>query len=303
MSELKLNTAAVCGLAAIKPETLRTWERRYQAVAPERDESGRRQYSEEDVSRITMLVRLVRDGHAIGQIAQLQDEDLARLANKAVNTVRSDESSFVRGVIEAIDDMNIVEMHRRISAVLHSHPPLTAYNSFIIPLLQRIGDRWENGELSVAQEHILSNAIRQQLSAMPAQFSTIFGKQPVLISTPVGELHELGSLMAGHIAAYCGYPIIQLGPNTPIEDLAMLARQTDAAAVALSLVATDHIYNAEIQVRNLEQLLPETVELWIGGSAAQLLAETSRIRIFQDLVTFEQFLKNLGATGSRPQAK
>ncbi|RED52310.1 MerR family transcriptional regulator [Aestuariispira insulae] len=298
MSDVKLNTSAVCSIAEIKPETLRTWERRYQAVAPQRDESGRRQYSETDVNRISMLVRLVQDGHAIGQVAQLEDEDLARLADKAVKTVRSAESSFVRGIIEAIDEINIVEMHRRISAVLHSHPPLTAYSNFIIPLLQRIGDRWEKGELSVAQEHILSNAIRQQLSAMPAQFSTIFGKQPVLISTPVGELHELGSLMAGHIAAYCGYPIIQLGPNTPIEDLAMLARQTDAAAVALSLVAREHLRQAEIQVRNLECLLPETVELWIGGCAAQELAGTGRLRIFRDLVTFEQFLKDLDATRS-----
>jgi len=67
---------AVARLTGIPPDTLRVWERRYDLVRPLRSEGGGRLYSQEDVTRLGLIKRLVDSGHAIGTIAELTLEQL-----------------------------------------------------------------------------------------------------------------------------------------------------------------------------------------------------------------------------------
>jgi len=67
---------AVSRLTGIPPDTLRVWERRYDLVRPLRSEGGGRLYSQEDVTRLSVIKRLVDSGHAIGTIAELSLEQL-----------------------------------------------------------------------------------------------------------------------------------------------------------------------------------------------------------------------------------
>ncbi len=67
---------AVARLTGIPPDTLRVWERRYDLVKPLRSEGGGRLYSQEDVTRLGLIKRLVDSGQAIGTIAELTLEQL-----------------------------------------------------------------------------------------------------------------------------------------------------------------------------------------------------------------------------------
>jgi DNA-binding transcriptional MerR regulator len=81
---------AVSRLTGIPPDTLRVWERRYDLVQPVRSEGGGRLYSQEDVTRLTLIKRLVDSGHAISTIAGLTVEQLqeriaeTRIADQSV---------------------------------------------------------------------------------------------------------------------------------------------------------------------------------------------------------------------------
>jgi len=74
---------AVARLTGISPDTLRIWERRYDIVEPERTPKGGRLYSQQDVTRLTMIKTLVDQGHAISTVANLSVEELNRRLNMA----------------------------------------------------------------------------------------------------------------------------------------------------------------------------------------------------------------------------
>jgi DNA-binding transcriptional MerR regulator len=74
---------AVARLTGISPDTLRIWERRYDIVEPERTPKGGRLYSQQDVTRLTMIKTLVDQGHAISTVANLSAEELNRRLNMA----------------------------------------------------------------------------------------------------------------------------------------------------------------------------------------------------------------------------
>ncbi len=74
---------AVARLTGISPDTLRIWERRYDIVEPQRTPKGGRLYSQQDVTRLTMIKTLVDQGHAISTVASLSVEELNRRLNAA----------------------------------------------------------------------------------------------------------------------------------------------------------------------------------------------------------------------------
>ncbi|MFT4548450.1 MAG: DNA-binding transcriptional MerR regulator [Verrucomicrobiales bacterium] len=71
--------SVVARKTGLTPANLRVWERRYQAISPKRSKSGRRQYSEEDVTRLRLLKDLAQLGHPVRATASLQIEELAKL--------------------------------------------------------------------------------------------------------------------------------------------------------------------------------------------------------------------------------
>ncbi len=76
-------SGAAARLAGLSPETLRVWERRYNLSNTERSERGQRLYSAEQVRKLSLLKQLVDQGHAIGVLALMPDNQLQELANAA----------------------------------------------------------------------------------------------------------------------------------------------------------------------------------------------------------------------------
>ncbi|MCG6897071.1 MAG: MerR family transcriptional regulator [Thiocapsa sp.] len=67
---------AVSRLTGVPADTLRVWERRYGVVCPVRSDSGARLYGQNDVSRLTLIKRLVDRGDAISSVASLSLDQL-----------------------------------------------------------------------------------------------------------------------------------------------------------------------------------------------------------------------------------
>ena len=76
MSPRRYPIRAVARLTGLPLDTLRAWERRYEAVVPERGPRGR-QYTEAQVERLRLLKEAVDQGHAIGTVARQDTSALA----------------------------------------------------------------------------------------------------------------------------------------------------------------------------------------------------------------------------------
>jgi methanogenic corrinoid protein MtbC1 len=138
----------------------------------------------------------------------------------------------------------------------------------IAPLLQKLGDLWSEGSVKPVHEHMASSIIRTFLGEI-LLLSDIPSSAPNLIATtPVGQLHELGALMAAVAATSDGWRTTYLGPNLSAEEITSGANQTHARVVALSIVYPADDPRLVGELERLSRYLSDDIVLIVGGRAA-----------------------------------
>jgi methanogenic corrinoid protein MtbC1 len=289
-------------MTGISLDTLRAWERRYEAVRPERGERGRL-YRGRDVRRLMLLKELVASGHAIGQIASLPDARLEQLLQGASLTPErgaAGETGLTPAPLEplfaAIEEFDAESLDREFGKLALAHPSRTLVHEVVHPLLRRLGDGWEEGKFSVAQEHLVSAALRNLLGGMMRLYSSPRASAAVLLTTPSGELHEFGILCAALLAAGGGLRPVYLGPNLPPAEICEAARKASATAVILG-VSTNSTMLVD-EVKAIARGLPPGTELWVGGREG-VLAEDRRRRRWTWVAGFRELEKQLARIGAR----
>jgi len=281
-SQLARHTIAVVSRqTGITQLLLRAWERRYEAVVPERTSTGRRLYTDEDVKKLRLLRLLTEAEHRISDVASLSTPELEGLAAEIVpvpvpaprpTDAEAAPDRLLGEALQAVADMDAATLERvlRHASVVLSRPVLR--RELIEPLLVEIGERWRVGSLRVAHEHLATAIIRTFLanlrnSAAPA------GAPAMVAATPSGQLHELGALITASQAAEAGWNVYYLGANLPAEDIAATALEKGARLVALSLVYPGGDPATGEQLRTLRQALGADVTLLVGGASASSYAD------------------------------
>lgn len=258
---------SVARLTGISIDTLRAWERRYQAVVPERGERGRL-YRDSHISRLRTLDALVRRGHAIGTIAHLKDRQLESLLDEpeaappaaARAPQRRSTTIDLTDLMHALDRLSLPEIDAALSRAATILPAREFIADMVLPLLRELGVRWQAGTLTPAQERVVSALVRTVLGGLLR--TTPAGSGPsVVFATPSGEFHELGLLAGAVLAAQAGFKVIYLGPDLPAEEIASAANQASAAAIVIGVTVTD----ARPPVTSVLKLAPKA-ELFVGGS-------------------------------------
>ena len=259
---------AVARITGLTIDTLRAWERRYEAVVPARDGRGR-MYTDADVARLITLAELVKRGHGIGTIAALGERELARLVEGA-ETHRATTNLPVAcadlvPLTSALDRYDLEAIDATLNRYAIVLPPRDLVFAVILPLLQEVGRRWEAGRLRPAQEHVISSIVRSVLGGLLRSAVRPHASPKIVFATPAGERHELGLLSAALLAASAGYGIVYLGQDLPAADIVHAATTAGARIVLVSLTNPNASTRGEI--RRLADL-PPGMELWIGGPAA-----------------------------------
>ncbi len=261
------------GLSA---HVIRSWEKRYGAVEPERTATNRRLYSEEQIERLQLLRQITLAGQSIGYVAQLPTEQLRQLAAgsfarepQPVRSVVSPPASnaFLEDCITAVkslDGRGLEQILKQAETTLGTQGMLQRVAA---PLAQDIGSLWRDGTITAAHEHFASAVLRTYLAHAARPFA-LGGNEPVLVvATPTGQLHELGALLVGALAANLGWHVTYLGASLPAPEIAGAARQNRARAVALSLVYPEDDPGMERELTRLHELLPSQVKVVAGGRA------------------------------------
>jgi MerR family transcriptional regulator, light-induced transcriptional regulator len=186
---------AVAKITGLSLDTLRAWERRYQAVVPERSDRGR-QYGPAQIERLLLLGELVRKGHAIGGIASLADQELKNLlaeqpCQPTIEWEPLAQISLVLSAIESFDPVQATDELSRLAAVLS---PRDLVYQVAVPLMREAGRRYHNGVFAIAQEHMLSQMLRNLLGSLIRLFRPSSGAMKMVLATPADEAHEFGIL-------------------------------------------------------------------------------------------------------------
>jgi MerR family transcriptional regulator, light-induced transcriptional regulator len=259
---------ATAKITGISLDTLRAWERRYQAVVPERFGRGR-QYGPEQIERLLLLRRLVQKGHAIGGIAALADQELKDLltAQPSQETPGPEPPrDMLAPVLRAIDSFDSVRAADELSRLAAVLAPRDLIYQVAVPLMLEVGTRWHSGAFSIAQEHLVSQMLRNLLGGMLHLFRPSRPAMKMVFATPAGESHEFGILAAAMLASLAGIEPVYLGPNLPALAIADAAWRVSARVILLGITLATEITADD--VRGVAEAMPENVELWIGGASS-----------------------------------
>ena len=254
---------AVARLTGVSIDTLRAWERRYQAIVPERGERGRI-YRDTHLARLKRLARLVQSGHAIGTIAQLTDQQLARLAATTHATATENPVPPVRldELMLALDHFDLTALDAELSRFSAVLPPEALIHGVVLPLLRELGRRWAAASLTPAQEHLVSAIVRTVLGGL-LRTAAPGGKPTVIFATVEGERHELGLLAGAVLCARAGFKVMYLGADLPVDDIAAAANDAKAAAIVVSFTVVD----ARASLTRLRKRAPRPT-VFVGGPKA-----------------------------------
>ena len=125
----------------------------------------------------------------------------------------------------------------------------------ILPYLRTLGDRWRDGDASVAQEHFATGLLRARLLGLARGWDRGAGPR-ALLACPSGEHHDLGLIILGLALRDRGWRVTFLGPDTPIETLAAAADQLAPDAVVLSSLAREPLAAAEAEIARMASSRP-----------------------------------------------
>jgi len=269
------------GLSA---HVIRIWEQRYGAVKPQRTQTNRRLYSQEEVERLVLLREMTQAGHNIGLIAQWPTEKLREMAGEAGTTnilagrpLTEPASSAELLIDDCATAMKSLDAHGFEAALKRGAlnlGTLGLIQRVIAPLAQRVGELWINGTITAAHEHLATDVIRNFLSRAAKSFGETKNAPVLLVATPSGQLHELGALLVAAMAANLGWQVTYLGASLPAPEIAGAARQSRARAVALSLVYPEDDPSLANELKLLRELLPAEVMLLAGGRAMPAYRDT-----------------------------
>jgi DNA-binding transcriptional MerR regulator len=296
---LRYPIRAVSRLTGLSVDTLRAWERRHAVVTPIRDERGRL-YSEADVERLSLLHQLVERGHAIGRVASLGTEELRALRSRGPDTLPylgpAPAPLDLTPLLEATERYDGQALRRELARLAAILPARSLARQVALPLLRRVGEAWHAGKVSAAQEHLVTAELRALIGSLARLHAVSDGAPRLILTTPPGEHHEMGTLAAALLASGSGFLACYFGPDLPAADVIAAARRIAPRAVVLGYTGATGGAEAVQALVQVARGLPAGVECWIGGpgaaSAAGALAGT-RALLLEDLDAYEHHLARL----------
>ena len=294
MNTLSFSISAVERDTGLSKDVLRMWERRYGFPVPERDANGERAYPAEQVERLRLIKRLMDQGHRPGKLLALPAEDLPGLAPRNTRPAHSEAASVDADGLEEM--LRLIKQHegngymQALQQRLARQGLQRFVQDIVAPLTQRVGEAWEQGRFEVFEEHLFTEltkrVLRQAIAALPRGA----GKPRVLLTSVPDEQHILGLLMVEALFALEGAECIPLGTQMPLTEISRAAQAHRADIVTLSFSAAYPSRQLPELLQQLRQLLPPTVELWIGGAGVMRTNPPIGIRQFSSL---EQGLQSL----------
>lgn len=294
-----LSIGTLSAATGIPIDTIRTWERRYGFPVAERKPSGHRVYALSTVPRLRRIAQVIARGHRAAEVVPASDAALEALmaALGPASRVQSmpvpvalgaTPTGKPSGLLDAVRAFDGERLKASFQADWARLGPLEFLEQRAAPFLTAVGNAWAEQDLDVRHEHFASSVLGDFLAAVRLPLEDRARGPLAVLATLPGELHGLGLDMSALVFAMAGWRTLLLGVDTPVVDIAALAREAPVAAVALSQVK-QRTRADTVAVRTLRQRLPRHVALIIGGAAAP--RGQRGVEVMPDLTALDRWLQ------------
>ncbi len=237
----KYRIQAVSEATGVPTATLRAWERRYGVPAPKRAGNQYRLYSEEDVALIRRMALLCSQGTAPSQAAKIVMAESQRpppipfVPHSEAPRQVDPYAEAVDRILAAAANYDSWALDREIQKGLYLGPALTVFQRVFAPAMRRLGQQWEQGTSSVAEEHLASQALMGAVRNIVRLSQRPDAESQILLGCVDGEGHELPLYGVAILAAQNGWRPMVLGASTPPDAVAASVESANPEAVGLSM--------------------------------------------------------------------
>jgi len=179
---------------------------------------------------------------------------------------------------------------------------LDFYEKILIPVLYKIGDQWENGEIDVATEHVCSNAVNNLIDLINQQntkknLKNHRNTRSIVLSTPEGELHSIGCKIIDSLLLEKGYDVYNITSPLPTNSIESYLDNTNPGVILISVTLEENINSAIRLVYEIRKSFQTPII--VGGNALKF-ASKSQIqqlekydKIYLDLEYLSDIINNV----------
>jgi methanogenic corrinoid protein MtbC1 len=234
----------------------RAWETRYGLLSPNRTKGGFRLYGPEDVERVlAMRANLDRGLSAAEAARQALSE-----SHEGTPPLLSDAGNELDAALSRFDEAGAQGVLDRLFGSVSVD---AALREVVIPYLHAVGEGWQRGEISIAQEHFASNVVRGRLMALARGWGRGSGPLAVLACAE-DEQHDIPLVLFGLLLRTYGWRIAYLGADTPLPSLVQAVRELSPSAVVVSGTTQGSLDRQSAGLQEVALHAP----LYIAGTAA-----------------------------------
>lgn len=278
--------------------TIRAWENRYQLICPVRSSGGHRLYTDADLDTLRWVKKQMEEQNMkISEAVRLLKQRVSGFphevnSNSDGHPGNNARDELIENLYLDLIGLDTARVHYWIDLAFSMYHHNVVFHNILAPVLFRIGAEWENGNVSVAQEHFSTQLIMQRC----AQFLRILPTLPQLPKAmavcPEGEHHHMGLMLFSLFLRNKGIDITYMGPNTPLYDLLRLIKIKNIGVVAVSITDPEIAPEIEEWVKLCSRQFP-TVKLVLGGIGfLRYESPISKYVLSGDQVTWEDWYRS-----------
>ncbi len=232
-------------LSGIKAHTIRIWEQRYHFLKPARTDTNIRFYEAKELKTILNISLLSRYGYKISHIDRMGEQEV-RNRVVSLSVKEAAQERLVNDLIACMIDFDIALFEAMLDQYILANGIDKTVNAIIFPFLDRIGILWITNHVNPAQEHLVTNLIRQKLIFAIENAATYKRiAKTVLLFLPEGERHEIGILYVTYLLKSNGVSALYLGADVPLKDLEAICQRLRPDYLYTHLTSVSGNFNFE----------------------------------------------------------
>ncbi|MDB2447266.1 MerR family transcriptional regulator [bacterium] len=255
------DVARATGISVYK---LRIWERRYGFPEPLKLPSGHRRYTSHTVDHLKLVNIALKNGTRASKVAKMSIAELIELVKGSNHQESIEDFEFQKIVskLKTWDENSIWEIFER---DWNKEGPIGFINNSATKLIRKVGLEWQNGNMTIAEEHFISEILNKFLLGKWSNTNAKLAGKSILLTTLEEESHSFGLHFCAITANQAKVKVLNLGPSLPVEEIARAANKELTGAICISISSYYPNTNAVPLLKQLRQLVPQDIRILVGG--------------------------------------
>lgn len=266
-------------LSGIKAHTIRIWEQRYSFLKPQRTDTNIRYYTNNELKIILNISLLNKYGYKISHIDRMSETEM-REKILSLTQAEAQQEKIINDLIQCMAELDIDNFEKILDSFIHARGIEKTITLIIFPFLERIGILWVTNHINPAQEHLVSNVVRQKLiTGINNLVTHLKVNKSALLFLPEGEHHELGLLFVHYMLKSRGVKVYYVGANVPLKDVQFVAQLKQPDIIYMHVTSMGQNFNFEKYITRFVQQI-SCRQIIVSGQVIQSYKKKTPENVF-----------------------